>query len=258
MENHTITPYFDKIEGWVILGTAYAFISLLGMIGNSFVLIAVASSESLRTIPNVFIVNLAVADLLYCLALPLHVVSVMGQYHQSFDKMCFAFLFIAHSSAGCSVCTLASIALNRLVLIVSPNKYYGLIFRKKVLVLWIVLMWIYTLSIAGIPPVALGIGKLTFDPTLHYCRTPKTLESSRYYDTVLIYGYFPFQMVIIFVCYFGVLVRVYLHNQTMMRYRAQHTNSIGGRYVELLIIYPYTYKAKRVGFTCSIKENLIN
>lgn len=49
---------------------AYAFVFIVGLIGNSFVIAVVLRSPRMRTVTNFFIVNLAIADILvivFCL-----------------------------------------------------------------------------------------------------------------------------------------------------------------------------------------------
>ncbi|XP_006817959.1 somatostatin receptor type 3-like [Saccoglossus kowalevskii] len=58
-------PRFD-----IILPAVYVFITIAGVIGNGFVLMILLRSTKNRCIPDVFIINLAVADLLFVLTLP--------------------------------------------------------------------------------------------------------------------------------------------------------------------------------------------
>lgn len=48
----------------VLYCVAYVVVSLMGVVGNSFVVAVVVRAPRMRTVTNVFIANLAVADLL--------------------------------------------------------------------------------------------------------------------------------------------------------------------------------------------------
>lgn len=55
----------DKMSELVSLGF-YAIIFLLGMLGNTLVIVVVVRKRHMRTITNLFIVNLAIADIMMC------------------------------------------------------------------------------------------------------------------------------------------------------------------------------------------------
>lgn len=60
---------------------AYSILILLGATGNSLVVLAVVRKPSMRTARNVFIINLAISDLLLCLVtMPLTLMELLTQY----------------------------------------------------------------------------------------------------------------------------------------------------------------------------------
>ena len=216
------------------LGVGYAILAVIGIAGNSFVLLAVATSKSLQTTSNVFIVNLAVADLLTSLVFPFFVLAGFADYQPYLDSICFVALAIAHTTIGCSIYTLASIALNRLILILSPMKYYRDIFKPMTFTVWILLLWICPVLIAVFPPVLLDIGKLSFDELNHNCRPKTTVASSALYDNLLVYGYFPIPLTLIAVSYTGIFFKVVRHNRRMNKQSLTLSLNSSGRQVVLL------------------------
>lgn len=59
----------------------YSILILLGATGNSLVVLAVVRKPSMRTARNVFIINLAISDLLLCLVtMPLTLMELLTQY----------------------------------------------------------------------------------------------------------------------------------------------------------------------------------
>ena len=91
-------------------------ITVVGTVGNLSVVVCVAMSKKLQTVTNVFVVNLAVADLMTCLCLPWQAVSVLGDGHWPIEGalwLCQALPFVQILTMGCSINTLALIAVNR-------------------------------------------------------------------------------------------------------------------------------------------------
>ena len=72
-----------KVEGWplVLVVAVYGALIGVGAAGNSLVVLAVIRKAAMRTARNVFIINLAISDLVLCLATtPLTIVELLTQY----------------------------------------------------------------------------------------------------------------------------------------------------------------------------------
>lgn len=61
---HEVPMFRHSLSVTVLYCVSYILVSLMGVIGNSFVVAVVIRSPRMRTVTNVFIANLAVADLL--------------------------------------------------------------------------------------------------------------------------------------------------------------------------------------------------
>lgn len=204
----------------LIIGIFNIFNTVLGVVGNLIVLLAVALSKPLQTACNVFIVNLAVADLLTCVVLPVFLLSLWTENQPYIDEACFVALAVAHTTVGCSLYTLASIAVNRFALFIDPvnKKYYRRITKPSVCVFWITLIWIIPAFVSIFPPVALDIGKLSFDKQSHNCRSEASYPTSELYETLLIFAFFPIPLVVLLIAYLGVFVQVLKHIRRMNKY----------------------------------------
>ncbi|KAJ8045702.1 5-hydroxytryptamine receptor 1F [Holothuria leucospilota] len=204
----------------LIIGGFNIFNTVFGIIGNSTVLLAVAFSKPLQTAFNVFIVNLAVADLLACLVLPLFLLSLWREYQPYLDNVCFVALAIIHTSIGCSIYTLASIAVNRFVLFIDPIKknYYLAITKPSVFVLWISFIWIVPAFVSVFPPVALDIGRLSFDERPHICQSQSSYPTTELYETLLVLAFYPLPLAVLLIAYTGVFVQVLRHNRRLTKY----------------------------------------
>ena len=77
--------YKARVGSWAfgLLVTMYALMILFGASGNLLVILAVIRNQAMRTARNVFIVNLAVSDLMLCLiTMPLTLVEILYQTWQ--------------------------------------------------------------------------------------------------------------------------------------------------------------------------------
>lgn len=197
---------------------------LVGVPGNCLVIIAVLLSRKLQTALNAFIVNLAVADLVTCLVLTLHIVGDWARYYfHSLEPICQVALSITHTCIGCGVFTLATIALNRFLLVLTPRSTYQQIFRPRHIVIWIILLWSISAMISILPPLAFNIGKLGFDLPTQSCLSLTDFPTSKQYEHILVFGFYPVPLVIIIVCYTGILIKVVKHNK-----RLKHNKEPGG------------------------------
>ncbi|XP_022079983.1 melatonin-related receptor-like [Acanthaster planci] len=137
----------------VVLNILCGIPFVIGIPSNSLVILAVILSKKLRTTTNVFVVNLSIADLLTCLTIPAFVVCVDLEFCM-WDKLlyaldgalCLGSVFVISTSLGCSLFSLFSIALNRLLLITRPLTTYRKIYTPKKIAVWLVLTWFMCLG----------------------------------------------------------------------------------------------------------------
>ncbi|XP_076548373.1 cholecystokinin receptor type A [Osmia lignaria lignaria] len=111
----------DLLESLII--PLYGTIFLLSMIGNSLVLITLARNKRMRTVTNVYLLNLAVSDLLlgvFCMPFTL-----LGQMLKNFVfgiTMCKLIPYFQAVSVSVGVWTLVAISLERYFAICRPLK----------------------------------------------------------------------------------------------------------------------------------------
>lgn len=108
------TPVFPEI-----LLLALIIISLVGILGNIAVIIVVFKNSSLRTITYLYLSNLAVADMILCLTLPLFA----GMYYNNMDWkygqfMCKFSRFITKQNLYASVGLLSGLSIDRALAVV--------------------------------------------------------------------------------------------------------------------------------------------
>ncbi|XP_038045062.1 allatostatin-A receptor-like [Patiria miniata] len=172
------TGYDIRIVAAIIITVA-----ILGTIGNSFVIIVVALSKKLRTTTNVFVVNLAVADVLTCLFLPWQAVAIVGGDDWPIPRArfaCTAASFVILVTIGCSMNNLALIAINRWVGITKSRSTTRRIYTARKLALMVIVSWAIPLGCA-LTPVLTDFGELGYEKLYNLCiwTSQETIEATR-------------------------------------------------------------------------------
>lgn len=174
----------------VLETSVLCFICLAALIGNVSLYIIVYKNKDLRTITNLYILNLAAADIMVSvLSIPVTVVTIITERWVFGDTACTALGFFTILSFIASVMSLGMIALNRYFYIVKWNTYTKTFSKKKAL-LYAAAVWAVSISLAS-PPL-FGWAEYRFIPGKSYCFV--------YWPANVYYMYF-----MIAVCFFGPL-----------------------------------------------------
>ena len=92
----------------------YAVFMLLGGVGNGLVIAAVIRNSTLRTARNMFLLNLALSDLLLCvLTMPLTILEIVTQHWPLSEVACKAAGTLQGSTVFASTLSIVAIALDR-------------------------------------------------------------------------------------------------------------------------------------------------
>ncbi|XP_071818621.1 melatonin receptor type 1A-like [Apostichopus japonicus] len=200
--------------------TAYiiSIVVAVGIPGNTLVILAVLLSKRLQTVSNIFIVNLAVADLITCCILPVKAsVHWTNFYSTSLERRCKVELTIVHICVGASLYSLSSIALNRFIGIVSSTQFYKNIYQAKFIVFKLIVIWMIPMSVSILPAFVFGVGQIGFDFHLHTCLPLKEHPTTHVLNDIIIYVLYPLPLFIIVFCYTAILVKVLLHNRRLRK-----------------------------------------
>lgn len=104
-------------------GLAYAIIFVLGIGGNSLVILSVYKNKTLQSVRNTFIVSLSCSDIAVCLTSVLITpITTMAKQWLFGDAMCYLFPLFQGMSICISTFTLMAIAVDRYILIIHPTK----------------------------------------------------------------------------------------------------------------------------------------
>ena len=170
MSNHsncTDIPIKLDVSYWeqILTTVLIEVIAVAGFFGNSMIILAVSFSRKLQTTTNALVTSLGFSDLLSSIVLMFFMIGTLSKNGWPLPNaywICQGTAFLIYATVGTSIYTMASIALNRLVVITKPCLYKKL-FSSWKLVLFIAIPWI--VPSAGLLICTLsGIGELGYDP----------------------------------------------------------------------------------------------
>ncbi|KAJ8300548.1 hypothetical protein KUTeg_022067 [Tegillarca granosa] len=118
----------------IVFLTALAFSCLIGVIGNTMVIGAVIVYKKLRTMGNMFIVNLAIADLIVVTIVePFNIVGVTvgPSFFLNNLWICHIVSIVCVMACVCSMLNLAAIAINRYILITKSHIYRNIYTKRR-------------------------------------------------------------------------------------------------------------------------------
>ncbi|NP_001166346.1 C-X-C chemokine receptor type 2 isoform X1 [Cavia porcellus] len=143
-ESSPCYPESLEINTYVVV-IIYALVSLLSLLGNSLVMMVVLHSRSTCSVTDVYLLNLAIADLLFALTLPFWAASKMiGWIFGTF--MCKIISFLKEVNFYSSILLLACISVDRYLAIVHATRT---VIQKRHLVKFVCLaVWAVSLFLS--------------------------------------------------------------------------------------------------------------
>ena len=154
----------DHIWEWIhtIQPPYILVVSVLGILGNLFVLLVFCLHKTSRTVAEIYLSNLAAADLVLVSCLPFWAVNVAHGFEWPFAAfMCPMVILGIKINAYCSIYFMVLVSVDRYVALVHPMSH-GMLRRRKWAKLGCVLVW--------------GLGLLLSTPTLMYRRSMYVVE----------------------------------------------------------------------------------
>lgn len=208
----------------VIETTLFVCITATAIVGNLMVCWAVYRCTKLRTMSNIYIIALAIFDILMAiLCMPLSIeVSIIPEYKHGDQVVQFQGFFTFFLSLA-SIQTMTAMAINRFFRIVKPSlyrKYFNS--HKKILISLIVIVVLAGLG-AGLP--------LLFNFAVYIFHYGKVFSYIRYltnaaaytYTVILKIFFITIPILITLLCYYNIFKVVQAHSRTMRI----NTNSSG-------------------------------
>lgn len=193
-------------------------VTITGTVGNLMTILAFTLDPRLRTRFNVLIVNLAVADLLYCTVLqPISVDSYLHLRWRSGQLWCQIFGLLLFLSNSVSIITLCLVAVSR-YLLVAKRAVFDRVFSNAGLICLLVSAW--ALGLASFGPLW---SVYVFVPQVCTCSFHRT--RGRPYTTILLFFYFFIGLGCVGAFYLLIYRRVRLAKLALLRYRLSRRSS---------------------------------
>ena len=191
------------------------FVNILSLLGNLFVLRAIYRNKRLHTITNIFVINLALSDVLMSvLVMPFSSGSSIKDEWIFGSLGCQVFVIVGYILSGVSLETLILIACNRYVRVVRAVSY-PFVYTKTHVVMMCVCSWLTTAGLVGVgfPLIGIGFKQVEGNPAICVAHCDTAL-SITYVALVLALYLIPCGTLIPF-SYFKVFRKIINHNATI-------------------------------------------
>ncbi|XP_053212202.1 protein trapped in endoderm-1-like [Panonychus citri] len=144
-------------------------IILIGVPGNLIVILSLFSSSKLLSNPTTkFIINLAIADLIFCsINLPLTSIRYYTCSWPFGDLICHLYPFLFYSNVAVSLMSITAITINRLVSI-TFYRHYDTIYQKRYILIMIAFCWLFPFLLLSLPMFKLW-GQFGLEPSTFSC-----------------------------------------------------------------------------------------
>ena len=192
----------------------FAVINVAAFFGNLSVCCAVYRNQRLRTLANMFVVALAVSDILMSTCcMPFSVVTLFRGRWIFGTSFCRFHGFKVFTFGLTSLHTMGIIAVSRYFCIVKPEKYIVL-FKKRKTLLYIAVVWCAAF-IGSVPPFFFKNGGFEFQPGKSMCLY--TFQTNIAYTAFIECAYIATPLTLIIICYAKVFYTVSRSNQVFSR-----------------------------------------
>ena len=221
-------------------------VNLTSFSGNLLLGIAVIKNPNLRrTVPNMYIITLAVSDfLMSLLGIPFSVASIMVGKWPFNHFICQLQGFWILLMCAVSLQTLAVTAINRYFRVVRSRALYQKIFNMKTTKVTIAILWIMAFF-APLPYVVAGHEFFFHTGKVFCAHNAESLYDG--YGAYLVLVYVAIPLIIIITCYTGVFIAVRRHNIRLRRRRPSNSSTGSCLSVEEVNV-TYTLLVVVIGF----------
>ena len=197
----------------IVIGILVMLICIFGFFGNGLTIAAVMLSKRLRTTTNVFVVHLAIADLLSCIFQPWDAVGLWAMDGwPTANWLCTLSSGISLVCLSFTVVDLALIAINRYLKIMFPLRTYQRIYSVRNIAIMLGFGWFYCFCVVIIPP-CFGIGHIGYSHDLKTCASDDSNKYSSLYTSISAALIYPIPLFIVIFCYTKILIFVRRHQK---------------------------------------------
>ena len=197
----------------ILEGSCLVVLNVFSLIGNVFVCLSVYRNPRLRTSTNLYIIALAISDLLSSVFVmpPAEAILFSGKWPFG-ETICQLHAFISLFVIYVSPATMSLTAVNRYVRICRSNTTYQKIFSYKKSRLWLAVTWSFVVCYIAVPRLANWQG-FEFVPGYAHCSIKHLDDNSKivHYSVVLTI-FLALPLFVTAICYAKVLKTIRQHN----------------------------------------------
>lgn len=117
--------YLHEEKRWfkIILCVIYSFIFIFGILGNAIVCFVIYQRKNLKTVTNLFILNLAISDLIFAASIPLEFPLIIDDYKWPYTSFfCKLYTPVQTIAVSVSIFSLTAVSIIRYRAIIHPLK----------------------------------------------------------------------------------------------------------------------------------------
>ncbi|XP_022100945.1 alpha-1B adrenergic receptor-like [Acanthaster planci] len=217
-EPSTSSPPLYSHQARIGFGCCWIIVAILGLVGNSLVILSVILSKKLRTVTNAFVVNLSVADFWTSLSYPWQAVAILspGEWPLATEVPCYIAAVQFYTGLGASLYSLAAIAFNRFMLVTKTTETYSRQYSPGKVSVIIATTWVIPTVVFFLPPI-LGIGAFGYDPQDNTCSDKDGHPRGSEYNLAQSLGLYPIPMLIIVSSYLALYIHLKRHFRKQKR-----------------------------------------
>uniref|UniRef100_UPI00358F3342 somatostatin receptor type 1-like n=1 Tax=Myxine glutinosa TaxID=7769 RepID=UPI00358F3342 len=206
--NGTAVQLWTTDASTVVICCIYIIVCAIGLTGNSLVIYIILRYAKMKTATNIYILNLAVADELFMLSLPL-LATYTAIHHWPFGSLiCRLLLTVDGINMFTSIYCLTVLSFDRYVAVVHPIRSAR---YRRPSVAKIINAAVWVISLVVIMPIVIYAGTETVDDGGIVCNLlwphPKSLWSSAFVVYTFLLG-FLLPVVSICLCYILIIVKM--------------------------------------------------
>ncbi|XP_074530553.1 cysteinyl leukotriene receptor 1 [Halichoeres trimaculatus] len=220
-----------------VYSTSYSIITVLGLAGNGFALVVLIKTYRHRTPFHIYMLNLAVSDLLCVMTLPLRVLYYVnkGQWNLG-DFLCRVSSYALYVNLYCSIYFMAAMSFTRFLAIVYPVQNLQLVTENRARLVCAG-VWVFICLLSS----PFLISGQEFDPITN---KTKCFEPPQGQDVskLVILNYlslmagFVLPFLVILVCYAGIVRTLLLRTHA-----ARRQQDTGARAIRMIVIVLLTF-----------------
>ncbi|XP_036404931.1 cysteinyl leukotriene receptor 1 [Megalops cyprinoides] len=211
-----------------VYSTVYSIITVFGLVGNGFALFVLIRTFRQRSAFHIYMLNLAVADLLCVSTLPLRVLYYVNKGHWALgDFLCRVSSYALYVNLYCSIFFMMAMSCTRFIAIVFPVQNLKLVSERKARIVCICI-WVFICTTSS--PFLLSGQHLDRETNKTKCFEPP--ERRKGLAKLMMLNYFSLAVgfiipfLVILVCYAGIIRTLLTGSSSMKKQKTTRTKAI--------------------------------